>query len=124
MPFTEELSYILQFGCEASVVTPMNLPSQLQQDVEKWASSQGISIEQFILQAVADKINVLSQQVIQSQAEQDFEATAKVLSKQPKVYRKQGILVVDAELPENFDINTFIDDLREERIWEQMATDH
>ena len=56
---------------------------------EKWASNQGISVEQFILQAVADRTNVLSQQVIQSQAEQDFEATAKVLSKQLKVYRNQ-----------------------------------
>ncbi|MEH1904504.1 MAG: hypothetical protein V7L04_24630 [Nostoc sp.] len=37
-------------------------------------------------------------------------------SNQPKVYRKEGILVIDAQLPENFDLSTFIDKLREERI--------
>ncbi|WP_335154091.1 hypothetical protein [Nostoc sp.] len=31
------------------VFTSMNFPPQLQQKIEKWASSQGISTEQFIL---------------------------------------------------------------------------
>jgi len=39
----------------------MNLPVQLQQDAEKWASRQGISLEQFILQAVAEKVTALNQ---------------------------------------------------------------
>ncbi|MEH1935414.1 MAG: hypothetical protein V7L14_17290 [Nostoc sp.] len=34
----------------------MNFPPQLQQKIEKWASSQGISTEEFILQAFAEKI--------------------------------------------------------------------
>lgn len=93
--------------------TTMNFPPQLQQKIEKWASSQGISTEQFILQAIAEKIDALTQQTA--------EATNLLSSNQPKVYRKEGILVVDAQLPENFDLNTFIDELREERIQDQMA---
>ena len=41
----------------------MNLPTQLQQAVEQWASRQGISSEQFIIHAVAEKIDCLSQQL-------------------------------------------------------------
>lgn len=100
----------------------MNFPPQIQQEVEKWAGSQGISIEQFIVQAVAEKINTLSQQGAKEHStQQESQTTNALLLQQPKVYRKEGILVVDAELPGNFDINTFIDELRSERIQEQMA---
>jgi hypothetical protein len=34
----------------------MNLPQQLQQDATQFAQQQGISLEQFILWAVAEKI--------------------------------------------------------------------
>jgi hypothetical protein len=37
------------------------------------------------------------------------------------IYRKEGILVINPEFPKTFDINTFIDDLREERIQDIMA---
>lgn len=40
---------------------------------------------------------------------------------QPNIYRKEGILVVEAELPENFNINAFIDELREERIQDKSS---
>ncbi|AHJ30036.1 hypothetical protein PN465_19900 [Nodularia spumigena CS-584] len=40
----------------------MNFPSQLQQKIEQWASIQGVSTEKFMLQAIAKKINALSQQ--------------------------------------------------------------
>ncbi|MEQ8469210.1 hypothetical protein [Coleofasciculus sp. G3-WIS-01] len=97
----------------------MNLPVQLQQDAQKWASRQGISLEQFILQAVAEKVTALNQQ--------NTEITAPVspavhssTSQHPKVYRKEGILVIETEPIDNFDINAFIDEVREERIREQM----
>ena len=100
----------------------MNLPPLLQQEVEKWASRQGISSEQFILTAVVDKIAVLNHQVPEESANaQDSKAASVKSSQQPKVYRKEGILVVDADLPEKFDINAFINELREERIQDQMA---
>ncbi len=98
----------------------MNLPPLLQQEVEKWASRQGISSEQFILTAVVDKVAALNHQPEESANAQDLEAICVKPSQQPKIYRKEGILVVDADLPE-FDINAFIEELREERIQDQMA---
>ncbi len=38
----------------------MNLPANLQQEVEKWASSQDLTLEQFIFQTIAEKINRLA----------------------------------------------------------------
>ncbi|WP_298904230.1 hypothetical protein [uncultured Nostoc sp.] len=106
-------THFFNWDVKPFIFTPMNFPPQLQQKIEKWASSQGILTKQFILQAIAEKIDALTQQTA--------EATNVVSSNQPKVYRKEGILVVDAQLPENFDLNTFIDELREERIPDQMA---
>ena len=99
----------------------MNFPLQIQRKIEKLASSQGISTEQFILQAVAEKINALTQQMAEGNTETNLQTTNIVPSNQANVYRKEGILVVDAELSENFDFNKFIDELREEHIQDQMA---
>ncbi len=99
----------------------MNFPLQIQRKIEKLASSQGISTEQFILQAVAEKINALTQQMAEGNTETNLQTTNVVSSNQANVYRKEGILVVDAELSENFDFNKFIDELREEHIQDQMA---
>jgi hypothetical protein len=92
----------------------MNFPLQIQRKIEKLASSQGISTEQFILQAVAEKIDALTQQMAEGNTETNLQTTNVVSSNQANVYRKEGILVVDAELPENFDFNKFIDELRKE----------
>jgi uncharacterized protein (DUF433 family) len=40
----------------------MNLRQQLQQDATQFAQQQGISLEQFVLWAVAEKVGVLKQQ--------------------------------------------------------------
>ena len=40
---------------------PLNLPAQLKEDAEKWAANQGISLNQFIMWAVAEKVGSLSQ---------------------------------------------------------------
>ena len=40
---------------------PLNLPAQLKQEVERWASDQGISLNQFILWSVAEKVGALRQ---------------------------------------------------------------
>jgi uncharacterized protein (DUF433 family) len=40
----------------------MNLPQQLQQDATQFAQQQGISLEQFVLWAVAEKVGALKQQ--------------------------------------------------------------
>lgn len=86
----------------------MNLPPNLQQEVEKWASSQGISLEQFIFQTIAEKINRLNQQVGEPSKEE------------PSTYYEGKVLVVDAPLSSPYDLVAFIDDMREERIHELM----
>ena len=40
---------------------PLNLPAQLKQGAEEWAARQGISLNQFIMWAVAEKVGALSQ---------------------------------------------------------------
>jgi len=99
----------------------MKFPTQLQQNIEKWANIQGVSPEQFIWQAVAEKIASLNQQVTENSPEEHSGLTTISQSNQAKIYRKEGILVVNAELPESFDINSFIDELREERIQDHKA---
>lgn len=99
----------------------MKFTPQLQENIEKWARIQGVSTEQFIWQAVTEKIDSLNQQVTEKSPEEHSELTTISQSNQAKIYRKEGILVVDAELPENFDLNSFIDELREERIQDQMT---
>jgi uncharacterized protein (DUF433 family) len=42
---------------------PLNLPQQLKQEAEAWAQKQGISLNQFILWATAEKIGALNQQL-------------------------------------------------------------
>ena len=39
---------------------PLNLPRQLKREAEKWAADQGVSLNQFIMWALAEKVGVLS----------------------------------------------------------------
>lgn len=41
----------------------LNLPTQLKLEAEGWAANQGISPNEFILRAVADKVGALNQQL-------------------------------------------------------------
>jgi uncharacterized protein (DUF433 family) len=41
----------------------LNLPAQLKQEAEQWALKQGVSLNQFILWAVAEKVGALKQQL-------------------------------------------------------------
>ena len=40
---------------------PLNLPGQLKKEAEQFASEQGVSLNQFIMWAVAEKVGALSQ---------------------------------------------------------------
>jgi hypothetical protein len=84
----------------------MNLPPQLQRDIEEWANRQGVSTEQFVVQTIAEKIEALSQKMTEESTKQHSASSAVSLN-QPTVYRKEGILVVDAEFSENLDITPF-----------------
>jgi len=41
----------------------LNLPAQLKKEAEQWALKQGVSLNQFILWAVAEKVGALKQQL-------------------------------------------------------------
>ncbi len=41
----------------------LNLPQQLKQDAENWAAQQGVSLNQFVLWAVAEKVGACKQQL-------------------------------------------------------------
>ncbi len=40
---------------------PLNLPAKLKQEAEEWAADQGVSLNQFILWSVAEKVGALKQ---------------------------------------------------------------
>jgi uncharacterized protein (DUF433 family) len=42
---------------------PLNLPEQLKQEAEQWAADQGISLNQFIMWAVAEKVGALRERL-------------------------------------------------------------
>jgi uncharacterized protein (DUF433 family) len=42
---------------------PLNLPNQLKQEAEEWAAAQGVSLNQFIMWAVAEKVGELRQKL-------------------------------------------------------------
>lgn len=42
---------------------PLNLPKQLKSEAERWAQQQGVSLNQFILWATAEKVGALNQQL-------------------------------------------------------------
>ena len=43
--------------------TPLNLPARLKQEAEEWAIRQGISLDQFVVWAVAEKVGGLKQAI-------------------------------------------------------------
>ena len=80
----------------------MNLPTQLQQAVNQWASHQGISSEQFIISALTEKIDDLSHQI-----ELSHDVVDQQLDQQPTLRRKEGVLVVDAVWPDSLEIDAW-----------------
>ncbi|HFQ93222.1 MAG TPA: DUF433 domain-containing protein [Anaerolineae bacterium] len=42
---------------------PLNMPVQLKKDAEQWAENQGVSLNQFVLWAVSEKVGALKQQL-------------------------------------------------------------
>ena len=42
---------------------PLNLPEQLKREAEQWASAQGVSLNQFIMWAVAEKVGALRERL-------------------------------------------------------------
>jgi hypothetical protein len=93
----------------------MNLSPALQQEIEQIATMQGISPEQFVLQALTEKISALKQQLSKSSdAALPFGALESHLRDQ------DGILVFDTESLNHIDFNLLIEQSRE-RDWEQLG---
>jgi uncharacterized protein (DUF433 family) len=42
---------------------PLNLPEQLKREAEQWAADQGVSLNQFIMWAVAEKVGALKERL-------------------------------------------------------------
>ena len=92
----------------------MNLSTSLQHAIEKWTETQGISTEEFIEQAIVEKLNRL-------QRSDSLEVIDHPLENSSRLRRKNGILVLETSSEVDLDINAWIDQLREERIQEQMS---
>ena len=86
----------------------MNLSPALQQEIEQISALQGISPEQFILQALMEKINALKQQL-------PHPLNAQSLSSSPDSHLREqdGILVFDTQSLERVDFNQLIEHSRE-----------
>ena len=81
----------------------MHLSPDLQHTITQIAASQGISPEQFIIQALIEKIDRLKQLASTSQT---------------GLRQKDGLLVFDTESLDHTNFNTLIAQSREDQDWE------
>jgi len=87
----------------------MNLSPNLQQAIAQIAASQGISPEQFIIQTLTEKIDLLKQPVPTPS------------TSQTGLRQKEGLLVFDTESLDHIDFDSLITQSREECNWEQIG---
>jgi hypothetical protein len=92
----------------------MNLPVNLQKQINQWASVQGISPDDLIQQAVAEKLQQLQQKLPPAKATTHA-------AESTRLRRKNGVLILETDADPAIDVNAWIEALREERIQEQMA---
>jgi hypothetical protein len=85
----------------------MNLSPALQQKIEQIAIRQGISPEQFILQAVTEKISSLKEQIPNLS-----DTTSPSSSAESHLRDQDGILVFDTESLDHIDFNLLIEQSR------------
>jgi hypothetical protein len=83
----------------------MNLTPTLQQKIDQLALSQGISSEQFILQAITEKIIGLQSPASMTEA---------------ALREKDGLLVFDTDPLDHIDFNALIEQSRD-RSWEHLG---
>ncbi|MBE9063786.1 hypothetical protein [cf. Phormidesmis sp. LEGE 11477] len=93
----------------------MNLSPELQQEVEQMASRQGLSLEQFVLQAVIEKINALKAQVTSSA---DIAMNGSLTGSQLR--EQDGILVFDTESLDGVDFDLLLEEGRG-RSWKELG---
>ena len=93
----------------------MNLSPALQREIELLATLQGISPEQFIHQALMEKINALKQQLPNPSNIESLSSSA-----ESHLREQDGILVFDTQSLEGIDFNQLLEQSRE-RDWEQLG---
>ncbi len=93
----------------------MNLSPALQREIELLATRQGISPEQFIHQALMEKINALKQQLPNPSNVESLSGSA-----ESHLREQDGILVFDTQSLEGIDFNQLLEQSRE-RDWEQLG---
>jgi hypothetical protein len=84
----------------------MNISPALQQEIEKFATTQGISAEQFIYQALSEKIDTLKQLQANSLQAQN--------SAKSCLRDRDGVLVFETESLDHIDFESLINQSREE----------
>lgn len=94
----------------------MNISPALQEEIEQIATLQGISPEQFILQTLMEKINILKQQLPTPAGTKPLDGSA-----QSYIREQDGILVFDTQSLDGIDFNQLIEQNRE-RDWEQLGS--
>ncbi|MGB3545844.1 MAG: hypothetical protein WBA17_02655 [Saprospiraceae bacterium] len=87
----------------------------MQQEVEQMASLQGLSLEQFVLQAVIEKINALKAQIPSSA---DIAMNGSLTGSQLR--EQDGILVFDTESLDGVDFDLLLEEGRG-RSWEELG---
>jgi hypothetical protein len=97
----------------------MNFPCEFQEEVEQWATSAGLSAEQFVMQVMSERLTVLRQQ--QNSDTIASNSAEPVSSDRSRLHRKQGVLVIQTDPLSGFDINAFVNEMREERIQDQIG---
>jgi hypothetical protein len=98
----------------------MNFPPELQEEVEQWAKSAGLSVQEFIIQVVSERLTWLRQQKSIDGIESSQSNPPSLPSNLSRMYRKQGVLVIETGRLREFDINAFVGEMREERIQDQI----
>jgi hypothetical protein len=91
----------------------MKLSPDIQQKIEQIATLQGISPEQFILQAVTEKLDALKQKIPNAP-----DTLLHPVLEQSPLREQDGILVFDTEPLDHINFNSLIEQSREQD-WEQ-----
>jgi hypothetical protein len=78
----------------------MNISPTLQQEIEKFATTQGISPEQFVYQALSEKIDALKQLQAHSLPAQN--------SAESRLREREGVLVFETESLDHIDFESLI----------------
>jgi hypothetical protein len=92
----------------------MNLSPPLQHEIEQIATLQGISPDQFILQTLMEKINLIKNQ------DTDRLNRPNVYPAESRLQEKDGLLVFETESLSHIDFNQLLEESRE-RDWEHLG---